>query len=216
MEVHEPYGANLIQRKGLTMGLFGRLFKRRENTYDPYFDGGSKDNPELTEFGSRFVYKTLEYGMLSTWMMVDAYDGLLPDTWENIILGIDDKMSDPDAIVESFRGYMFEMARLITVSLSEDTDAYTLALLTSDEDKMETESMSHSARVFIAAVLDEEFDSALNIARTVCEFDANDIDDVVLTYVKLMTTVMTLVTREWFAQAFPEFSSEDKVVDVDE
>lgn len=194
------------------MSLFRRLSRkareainRRDDIYDPYTQSESKDNPYLTNYGTGFAYKTLEYALLSTWMLVNDFDAYIPDTLENIVLGLDAKISDDDAHVDSFRGYVFELARLIKVTLAPDTDAYSLALLTSEKDTEVTESMSYSARAFIAASIEGDTDNAVQIGRTVCEMSADSEDEIFDTYIMFIVTVLTLVVREWFFQAFPEF-----------
>jgi len=198
------------------MGLFGRLrvrnkarevAKRRNSVYDPYESVQSNDNPYLTPYATGFVYKSFEFAMMSTWMMVNDYDEYLPDTIENIVLGIDAKMADSEALLDSVRGYIFELTRIAAASLDVETDPYTLPIMTSEENRIETESWSYSARAFIAAVLEHDIDGAMTIADTVCNSDPDmDESDIVPMYLQFITTVLILVTREWAEQSFPEFN----------
>lgn len=188
------------------MGLFRRISSRfarkvtsQRDVYDPYLGAASKDNPYLTEYGTGFVYRTLEMAMLATWMMVDDYDEYLPDTLENIILGMNSKMIDPENPIESAKGYVFELLRLARSSLARETDAYSLNILTSDEDTALTEDLSYAARAFLAAMFEGHDGEAMRIAETYAEND-------VATYVLFIVTTLTLVTREWYSQAFPEFA----------
>jgi hypothetical protein len=197
------------------MGLFRRISSRfarkmqqHHDVYDPYISASSTDNPYLTEYGTGFVYHTLEAAMLATWMMVGRYDAYLADTLENIVLGMDSKMTDPDDPIQSAKGYVFELLRLARSSLAEDTDPYSLNILTSDEDTALTEDLSYAARAFLAAVLDASDVEAMRIAETYA-------DDQIETYILFIVTTLTLVTREWYQQAFPEFADmEDGEEDV--
>lgn len=192
-----------------------RLFRRsnakrarqRNAIYGQYEAVQSRDNTYLNEFGSGMVYKTMEFALFAVWPMVDEYDAYIADTIENIMLGMDIKFGDSDEPVWACKGYIFELIRLVRATLDSTTDAYSMALLTSEEDTAETESVSYSARAFIAAVLDGSEDDAMQIAVTASTPEGlQSPDDIVPEYLRFITTVLTLVVREWYTQAFPEFA----------
>lgn len=197
------------------MGLFRRLsttlarkFQRRADSNDPYIKASSTDNPFLTEFGSGFVYHTFETAMFATWMMVNDYDEYLPDTLENIVLGMDSKIGDAEDPLQSCRGYVYEVLRLAQSVLATSTDAYTMAILTSDNETELTEALSYVARAFLSAVIEGNDGEAMTIAETYCTANEGEAEGVA-TYLMFIVTTLTLITREWFVQTFPEFSGDN-------
>ncbi len=187
------------------------------DSYDPYTEAMSDDNPFLGVESTGFVYRTLDSAMMAHWPHVLLAPSLAADSLENAVLGALEAFTDNDEA--SAKGMLFEAGRLVASILDiAPEQALKLRVLgvydTVEHELVNDAFVSDGCLYLIEAFVKDEFEEVFEgyaglpgMVQGLAGYlvDKHGLDSLIDGYRILTVTILMIGIRQWISDEFPEF-----------